>query len=355
MGKRHSIAIYPGDGIGIEVTAEAVKALRAVEKRFGLTLDLTDIDWGSQYWQKTGKIAPDDYLDQLRKFDAVLLGAVGDPKRIPDHITLIPLMGMRQNFDQYVCLRPARLLPGVRTPLANKEAGSIDMLIVRENSEGEYALIGGHLKPGTADEVSIQTSVHTRKGVERILRYGFELARTRRKHLTMATKSNAFKYSMVMWDSILEQVAPDYPDVQADKFHIDALSMHFVQCPERFDVVVASNLFGDILSDLGGAITGSIGLAPSANINPERTHPSLFEPVHGSAPDIAGKGIANPVAAVRSAAMMIRFLGEADAAACIETAVDAGLADGCVRTPDLGGTSSTTQVGDDIVRRILGV
>lgn len=352
MSNKHSIAIYPGDGIGIEVTAEVVKVLKSVERKLGLMLDLTEFDWGSRYWEKTGNVIPDDYLDQLRKFDAIFLGAVGDPARVPDHITMIPLMGMRQSFDQYVCLRPARLLPGVSTPLANKEPGSIDMLVVRENSEGEYALAGGNLKACTKDEVCIQTSIHTRKGVERILRYGFELARTRSKHLTMATKSNALKYSMVMWDRVLEEVAPDYPDVKVDKFHIDALSMHFVQCPERFDVVVASNLFGDILSDLGGAITGSIGLAPSANINPEREFPSLFEPVHGSAPDIAGKGIANPVAAVRSAALMMRFLGEEQAAVCIESAVDAGLADGAVCTPDLGGSASTSQVGDDIVRRI---
>jgi tartrate dehydrogenase/decarboxylase/D-malate dehydrogenase len=352
--KTYKIALYPGDGIGIDVVAEAVKVLRSVEKRFGFCMEMTEFDWGHRYWQRTGQVAPDDFLDTLRPFDAIFLGAIGDPAHLPDHITLVPLIKIRQSFDQYVCLRPAQLLPGVRTPLADRAPEDIDMLVVRENSEGEYVDAGGSYHAGHADEVSLQTAVHTRKGVERILRFSFELARKRRKHLTMATKSNAMKYGMVMWDSVLASVSRDYPDVQSDKCHIDALCMNFVLRPQRYDVVVGSNLFCDILSDLGGAIAGSLGLTPSANINPQRTYPSLFEPVHGSAPDIAGKNIANPVAAIRSAAMMLDFLGESAAAQCIETAVRDNLAAGTVRTPDLGGTNATVQVGDDIAARVKG-
>jgi tartrate dehydrogenase/decarboxylase / D-malate dehydrogenase len=348
----YNIALYPGDGIGIEVVAEAVKVLTAVEARFGLRIVRTEFNWGHRYWQETGKIVPDDFLCTLQGFDAIFLGAVGDPMHLPDHITLVPLIKIRQTFDQYVCLRPAQLLPGVTTPLANKQPGDIDILVVRENSEGEYVDAGGFFKVEQDDEVSLQTAIHTRKGVERILRYSFELARKRRKHLTMANKSNAWKYGMVMWDRILSVVSPQYPDVRVDKCHIDALSMNFVRCPENYDVVVGSNLFGDILSDLGGAIAGSLGLAPSANINPERKFPSLFEPVHGSAPDIAGKGIANPVAAIRSVAMMLDFLGESDAARLIDIAVADNLAQSAIRTPDLGGHNSTTEVGDDICIRV---
>lgn len=346
------IALYPGDGIGIDVIAEAVKVLQAAEQRFGFHIDMTEFNWGHRYWAETGQVAPDDFLEQLRPFDAILLGAVGDPGYLPDHITLKPLITIRQSFDQYVCLRPVQLLPGVATPLANKQPADIDILVVRENSEGEYIDVGGFLKPTQDDEVSVQAALHTRKGVERILRYSFELARKRRKHLTMATKSNAWKYGMVMWDRILTLVAPDYPDVRCDKCHIDALCMNFVRQPEFYDVVVGSNLFGDILSDLGGAIVGSLGLAPSANINPERKFPSLFEPVHGSAPDIAGKGIANPIATIRSAAMMLDFLGMPEAAHRIEQVVLELLAQGSIRTPDLGGTNTTTEVGTEIAQRI---
>jgi tartrate dehydrogenase/decarboxylase/D-malate dehydrogenase len=349
---KYRIALYPGDGIGLDVVAEVTKVLRAAEQRFGFALELTEFNWGHRYWHETGRVAPDDFLDTLRTFDAIYLGAVGDPAHLPDHITLTPLIKMRQSFDQYVCLRPAQLLPGVRTPLADKKPGDIDIMVVRENSEGEYVDAGGFYHTGQADEVSLQTAVYTRKGVERILRYSFDLARKRRKHLTMATKSNAWKYGMVMWDRVLTKVAPDYPDVQTDKCHIDALCMNFVTRPERYDVVVGSNLFGDILSDLGGGIVGSLGLAPSANINPERKYPSLFEPVHGSAPDIAGKGIANPIAAIRSAAMMLDFLGETAAAQRIDAVVKDNLATATVRTPDLGGHSTTIEVGDDIASHI---
>jgi tartrate dehydrogenase/decarboxylase/D-malate dehydrogenase len=352
--KVYRVALYAGDGIGVDVVNEGVKVLKAVAQAFGsLEFEFTEFDWGSRYWKKTGQVAPENYLDILQDFDVVYLGAVGDPANVPDHITLVPLIQMRQRFDQYVCLRPATLLPNIVSPLANKKAGDIDMMVVRENSEGEYVSMGGSFKVGEPDEIAVQTAVHTRKGVERILRYSFELARKRRKHLTLATKSNAQKYGMVMWDRVFAEIMREYPDIKADKFHIDAISMHFVNRPEMFDVVVGSNLFGDILTDLGGAITGSIGLAPSANINPERKHPSLFEPVHGSAPDIAGKGIANPLAAIRSAAMMVEFLGEIEAAQVIEKSVVDNLIAGQVRTPDIGGKSTTIQVGDDIAARVL--
>ena len=350
----YRIAFYPGDGIGVDVTVEARKVLRAAEKRFGFTVSAVEFPWGCAYAAENGgQVAPPDFLETLKDFDAIFLGAVGMPELMPDHVTLIPLIRMRQEFEQYVCLRPATLLPGARTPLADKKPGDIDMVVVRENSEGEYTMMGGNFKQNMPDEVSIQTSIHTRKGVERILRYGFELARTRRGKLAMATKSNALNYAMVMWDNVLAEIAPEYPDVESAKFHVDALSMHFVRCPERFDVVVASNLFGDILSDLAGALVGSLGLAPSANINPEHTFPSLFEPVHGSAPDIAGQGIANPIAAIRSAAMMMDFLGETDAANAMEKAMLASLGDDGSMTPDLGGTATTSEVGDRIAE-LLG-
>ncbi len=348
----YRIAVYPGDGIGVDVIAEGVKVLNAAALRFGFKLHMTEYNWGHRYWRETGRVVPDDFLSILTPYDAIYLGAVGDPQHVPDHVTLVPLIRIRQAFDQYVCLRPVQLLPGVATPLAGRRPGEIDMMVVRENSEGEYIDAGGAFKVGTVDEVSMQTAMHTRKGVERILRYSFDLARRLRRHVTMATKSNAMKYAMVMWDRVLAEVAPDYPDVHFDKCHIDALSMNFVRWPEQYDVVVGSNLFGDILSDLGGAIVGSLGLAPSANIRPDRRYPSLFEPVHGSAPDIAGKGIANPIAAIRSAAMMLDFLGEAEAARQIDAAVYANLAEGIVRTPDIGGRHTTVDVGDDIASRL---
>ncbi|HAH86617.1 MAG TPA: 3-isopropylmalate dehydrogenase [Armatimonadetes bacterium] len=351
---KYTVAVYPGDGIGIEVTREAVKLLCAIERLYGKEMfNLTECDWGTVYWERTGSVVPNDYLNTLRQFDAVYLGALGNPAKIPDHISLKPLIEIRQSFDQYVCLRPATLLPGLSTPLAGKKPLDIDMMVVRENSEGEYAGVGGVLKCDTPDEIATEVSIHTRKGIERILRYGFELAAKRKKRLAMATKSNVIKFGMVLWDRVLSSVAPDYPDVQAEKCHIDALAMNFVRFPERYDVVVASNLFGDILSDIAGTVSGGLGLAPSANINPERKHPSLFEPVHGSAPDIAGRGVANPVAAIRSAAMMLDFLGEPQAAELVNSAVAACLEDGLVKTPDLGGTSTTQEMGDDIARRLL--
>jgi tartrate dehydrogenase/decarboxylase/D-malate dehydrogenase len=264
------------------------------------------------------------------------------------------LIQIRQAFEQYICLRPAKLLPGVETPLANKRPGDIDMLIVRENSEGEYFRAGGAFKSGKPEEVAVQTAIHSRKGVTRIIRYGFERATRRSRRLAVATKSNALNYSMVLWDQILQEIAEEYPEIEASRYHIDALTMLFVREPERFDVVVGSNLFADILSDLAGALVGSLGVAPSANINPDGDFPSLFEPVHGSAPDISGKGIANPIAAVRSAAMMLEFLGEMEASRAIEESVAETLRDGQIRTPDLGGSSTTGEVGDELARRVAG-
>ena len=349
----HKIAVYAGDGIGIEVTAEAVKVLKAVEKIADIKFDFTDFNWSSRYYKETGKIKPDDYLKILSDFECVLLGAIGCPDLIPDRIAVTPLIEMRQTFDQYIGLRPASLMPGVKSPLADINLGDLDIYFVRENSEGEYINCGGRFKPGTDDEVAIQTNIHTRKGVERIIRYGFEMARKRDKHLTLATKSNALKFGMTFWDDVLADVQGDYSDVVVDKCYIDALCMGLVQKPKFYDVIVASNMFGDILSDLAGACSGSIGLSPSANINPEKVAPSMFEPVHGSAPDIAGKGIANPIAAIRSAAMMLDFLGYNDLFKLIEKVCIESLEDRKVVTPDLGGKATTKEVGDDIVNRIL--
>lgn len=349
----HRIAVYPGDGIGREVVPEALRVVNAIAADQGFKLECTVFPWGCEYAQDHGgNVVPFDYLKTLRDFDAIFLGALGMPALIPDHIALVPLIQMRQTFDQYVGLRPAKLLPGVPTPLAGRTPGEIDILTVRENSEGEYIKTGGSFKPGMPDEISVQTAIHTRKGVTRILRYAFACARRRRKRLAMATKSNVLTYGMVMWDDILATIAAEFPDVDARKYHVDALAMMFVRNPDQLDVVVASNLFGDILSDLAGALVGSLGLAGSACINPEREYPSLFEPVHGSAPDIAGKGIANPIAAIRSAAMMLDFLGEGGAAAAIEAAATANLGGAEVHTRDLGGTASTTEVTDDIITRL---
>ena len=345
--KSLKIALYPGDGIGKEVLQEALRVLDAVQGSIGgFELRYTELPWGGDYYFEHGSVVPDDYLDQLRAYDAILLGAVGDPERLPDSLTLAPLVQIRQRFDQYVCTRPSRLMPGVRSPLA--EPGEIDMLVLRENSEGEYVRCGGRAKEGLPEEVAIQSAIHTRKGVERILRFGFEQARLRRHGLTMITKSNALVYGMTLWDDVLEAIRSDYLDVEADKMHADAAAMDLVRRTERFDVIVASNLFGDLLTDLGGAISGGLGLAPSANINPQRTAPSLFEPVHGSAPDIAGQGIANPVAAILSAAMMLKWLHLPEAAAAVQSAVEKALASGAA-TRDLGGSLTCHEMGDAIL------
>jgi len=345
--KTHSIALYPGDGIGTEVTDAAVAVLESVAAKSGrFTCSFTRFEWGVEYHAVHGQVAPTDFLEQLRPFDAIFLGAVGWPARLPDHVTLKPLIQIRQTMDQWACVRPARTFEGVPCPLtANPK---VDMVVVRENSEGEYVDVGGRFHQGAAEEFAVQSGLHTRRGIERALRFGFDLARQRRKRLTMATKSNAQRFAFSLWEEVLEQVAVDFPDVECDKQHIDAISMNFVRRPEFFDVVVASNLFGDILTDLSGAITGGLGLNPSANLNPSRQFPSLFEPVHGSAPDIAGKGIANPVGAILAAALMLDWLGEMQAAEQIRQAVETALRSGHT-TPDLGGTLKTEELAEAIV------
>jgi len=348
--KTHRIALYPGDGIGPEVTDGAVAVLSAAEKRAGsFRLDFGRFDWGMPHFDRHGRVAPEDFLTTLGEFDAIFLGAVGWPARLPDHVTLAPLIRLRQAFDLYACVRPARTFAGVPGPLRRGEP--IDLVVVRENSEGEYVDNGGVLAVGTPGEVALQTAVHTRRGVERILRFAFELARTRRRRLAMITKSNAQRYAYVLWDRVLGEMAPQFADVAIEKLHIDAATLELVRRPQTFDVIVGSNLFGDILSDLTGGITGSLGLNPSANLNPERRFPSLFEPVHGSAPDIAGRGIANPTGAILSAAMMLEWLGEADAAVAVRLAVERALAEGHV-TPDAGGTLTTAGVTAAIVKHL---
>ena len=346
----HRIAVYSGDGIGPDVIKEAIRVLDAVQEDSNHAFAFEELDWGVRRWEQTGSVVPEDFLDILRIFDAILLGAVGWPDKLPDHITLAPLVSIRQSFDQYACVRPARLYPGVPSVLANKGSSEIDFVVIRENSEGEYVNNGGRLRRGTPDEVAIQTALHTRRGVERVLRYGFAMARTRRSKLTMITKSNAQAYAYVLWDEVLEELSAEFSDVEADRQHCDAAAMNLVRQPEHFDVIVASNLFGDLLTDLGGVIGGGLGLAASTNTNPDRTYPSMFEPVHGSAPDIAGKGIANPIAAILSSAMMLDHLGATTEAASVRSAVELALADGC-HTPDLGGSLTTEQVGEAVVKR----
>ena len=357
--KTHRIAVIAGDGIGNEVMPEGVRILETVARRFDIDIQLTRFEWANcDYYLQQGKMMPDDWFDQLKPFDAILFGAVGWPDKVPDHISLWgSLLKFRRDFDQYVNLRPVRLMPGVPCPLANRKVGDIDMMIVRENTEGEYSAVGGRMFEGTERETVLQEAVFTRKGVDRILKYAFELANRRpKKHLTSATKSNGISISMPYWDERVEAMAKQYPDVRQDKFHIDILTARFVLSPDRFDVVVASNLFGDILSDLGPACTGTIAIAPSANLNPERRFPSLFEPVHGSAPDIYGQNIANPNAMVWSGALMLDFLGHSEGnwraahdaiVAAIETVIKTG-----PKTPDLGGSANTTQVGEAIAAQI---
>jgi tartrate dehydrogenase/decarboxylase/D-malate dehydrogenase len=347
--RRHRIAVIPGDGIGTEVVPAGQTVLEAAARRHDFSLEWTHLDWSCERFARAGSMMPSDGLEQLRAFDAIFLGAVGYPG-VPDHVSLWGLLlPIRRGFQQYVNLRPVRLLSGVESPLRDRDAGSIDFCVVRENTEGEYSDIGGMTGAGTADEAVTQTAVFTRRGCDRIMRYAFELARRRRKHVTSATKSNGIRHSMPYWDERFETIGRDYADVAADKFHIDILSAHFVRHPDWFDVVVASNLFGDILSDLGPAVVGSIGIAPSANLNPEREYPSMFEPVHGSAPDIAGRGIANPIGQIWSGAMMLDHLGEQEAAAAVERAIEHVLADPqAPRTADLGGRGTTIDVTNAI-------
>ncbi|MDQ0285382.1 tartrate dehydrogenase/decarboxylase/D-malate dehydrogenase [Desulfofundulus luciae] len=349
---RYNIAVIPGDGVGIEVIEEGLATLEAVAKAHGgLSFEFTRFPWGCRYYLEKGKMMDEDGLKILRDFDAIYLGAVGFPG-VPDHISLWGLLlPIRQEFEQYVNLRPIKLFPGVTGPL---RSGNIDMICVRENTEGEYAGVGGRMFNGTPQELALQTAVFTRRGMERVMRFAFDYARKNgRQKVTSITKSNACNYSMVFWDEVFAAVSRDYPDIRADQLLVDAAAALFVTRPERFDVVVASNLFGDILTDLGAALQGGIGLAPSANLNPERKYPSMFEPVHGSAPDIAGKGVANPVGAIWSAQMMLEHLGEVEAAGVLMKAIADVLAGGEVRTPDMGGKSTTTQVGEAIRQKIL--
>jgi tartrate dehydrogenase/decarboxylase/D-malate dehydrogenase len=347
------IAVIPGDGIGQEVVPEGVRALEAAARRFAVDLAFTTFDWGCGYHERHGRMMPEDGIAQLADFDAIFLGAVGWPS-VPDHVSLWGLLiPIRRSFEQYVNLRPVRLFEGIPCPLAGKAPGSIDFLIVRENCEGEYSEIGGRLHTGTERELAVQESVFTRHGVDRILRYAFTLAQSRpARHLTSATKSNGIIHTMPFWDERVRSMAAQFPDVRLDQFHIDILCAHFVRFPERFDVVVGSNLFGDILSDLGPAVTGTIGIAPSANLNPERRFPSMFEPVHGSAPDIAGRGIANPIGQIWSGAMLLDHLGHAGAAAAIIAAIERVLEDGRELTPDMGGSATTARLGRAIVAEI---
>lgn len=369
----YTIAVLPGDGIGLEVTPPALRCLKAAATRFGFTLNFKHFEWAScSYYLEHGQMMPDDWKAQLQTCDAIFFGAVGDPARVPDHISLWgSLLKFRREFDQFINLRPCRLMPGIPSPLAGRAPGSIDFLTVRENTEGEYSSIGGRIFEGTERETVIQNTVFTRVGVDRVLRYAFELARSRpAKKLTSATKSNGISITMPYWDERVAEMAKEYPDVKVEKYHIDILCAHFVQRPHTFDVVVGSNLFGDILSDLGPACTGTIGIAPSANLNPvskrddhtQEWMPSLFEPVHGSAPDIAGKGIANPVGMIWAGQMMLEHLGEKEAAALILASIEKVLGESKDRlkqggadilTPDMGGKGTTGSLGAAIEEAVL--
>ena len=355
MDRSYSIATIPGDGIGTETVPEGLRVLEAAATRFGFRLHTTEYDWSCDRYARTGAMMPADGLDQLRAHDSIFLGAVGWPT-VPDHVSLWGLLiPIRRAFDQYANVRPCKLMPGARTPLAGRTEADIDFYVVRENTEGEYSSVGGRMFEGSDREFATQQSVFTRHGVDRILRYAFELAQTRpRRKLTSATKSNGITVTMPYWDERFAAMAAHYPDVATDQFHIDILCAHFVQHPDWFDVVVGSNLFGDILSDLGPAVAGSIGIAPSANINPERTYPSMFEPVHGSAPDIAGRHVCNPIGQVWSGAMMLEHLGETEAAAVIVSAIETLLRDGGPRTRDMGGQAGTAEVGQALAEIVAG-
>jgi tartrate dehydrogenase/decarboxylase/D-malate dehydrogenase len=352
--KTFTIAVIAGDGVGGEVIPQGKRVLERVAKKHSVTFAFQDFDWGSEHYFRWGRMMPEGAVDLLQQCDAIYLGAVGHPE-IPDHTTLNGLLlPIRRAFDQYANVRPAYLYPGVQSPLAKPKGGDIDFVVVRENTEGEYAQVGGFVYHYQPDEVAIQTSVFTRRGVERIVRFAFELAvkRNKKKRVTSVTKSNAQGYSMVLWDRVFDEISAEFPDVQTESLLVDAAAMNFIRRPESFDVVVGSNLFCDILSDISAILVGSMGLAASANLDPTRRFPSMFEPVHGSAPDIAGKGAVNPLATILSAGMMVDHLGMHDAAREIEAAVASVLADGKVRTPDLGGASSTEEVTTAVVEKL---
>ena len=348
----YKIAVIEGDGIGHELVPEGLRVIEAATRNRGVRFEWRHFNWSCDVYLNSGRMMPADGLEQLQAFDAIFLGAVGHPS-VPDHVSLWGLLiPIRRAFRQYVNLRPVRLFEGIESPLKKFKAGEIDLCIVRENNEGEYSQIGGRMYANSDEEMAVQESIFTRRGCDRIMRFAFELARGRRKHVTSATKSNGIVYTMPFWDERFRAIASEFSDVRADQYLIDILSAHFVQHPDWFDVVVGSNLFGDILSDLAAAVVGSIGIAPSANLNPEREFPSMFEPVHGSAPDIAGKGIANPIAQIWSGAMMLQHLGEAEAARAIEEAIATVLARTDIRTPDLGGKAGTREVADAVVAQL---
>ena len=352
---KYNIAVIPGDGIGTEVMPEALKVLERVSNKYGINLQLDHFDFSSyEYYSKHGQMMPDDWKTQIGSHDALFFGAVGWPEKIPDHVSLWgSLLKFRREFDQYINLRPVKLMPGVPSPLANKKPGDINFYIIRENTEGEYSSIGGKMFPDTDREIVMQETIMSRVGVDRVLKFAFELAqKSEKKHLTSATKSNGISITMPYWDERVETMAKKYSDVKWDKYHIDILCAHFVLNPEKFNVVVASNLFGDILSDLGPACTGTIGIAPSGNINPEKKFPSLFEPVHGSAPDIAGQGIANPIGQIWSGAMMLDYLGEKEAADNIIKAIEKTLSSEESRTKDLKGKSNTKQCAEAVLNNL---
>ncbi|MCZ6456525.1 MAG: 3-isopropylmalate dehydrogenase [Actinobacteria bacterium] len=359
----YRLAVIPGDGVGPEIAQEAMRVAEATSRTYGFGVEFDLFDWSCDRYLERGEMMPDDALDTLRGFDAIFLGCIGDAAKVPDHISLQALLRIRKGFDQYVNLRPIKLYPGVATPVTTATPETLDILVVRENTEGEYSGVGGVFKEGTPDAFALQTGVFTQKGCERVIRYAFDQARVRAKlgtgevvgRVTNCTKSNALNYSMVFWDGVFDDVAVSYPDVETDMALVDALTMWLVKNPDYFDVVVASNLFGDIITDLGAMLQGGMGLAAGGNINPERAFPSMFEPIHGSAPKYTGQGRVNPVASIEATRMMLDHLGETDAAAGIEKAVAATLAAGEVRTRDIGGTSTTEEVGRAITESLLAL
>ncbi|MCH8059732.1 MAG: 3-isopropylmalate dehydrogenase [Proteobacteria bacterium] len=361
--KSHQIAIIPGDGIGAEVSVEAVRILKAAAQKFSFEVNFNQFDWGCDYYLKHGQMGPDDLLEVLKDFDGIFLGCIGDASKVPDHISLAILLQIRKGFDQYVNLRPIQLYPGVDTPIRTATPETVNMVVVRENTEGEYSGNGGFFMPDKPEGFANQMAVFTRKGCERVMRYAFDLARTRKKLgdedpvglVTNCTKSNALNYSMVYWDSIFDQIAGEYPDIKTDMALVDAMTMWFVKNPQYFDVVVASNLFGDIITDLGAMLQGGMGFAAGGNINPEKEFPSMFEPIHGSAPKYTGKNIVNPIASIEAARMLLDHLDETEAADGIQAAIMKVLADGEVRTKDMGGTSTTREIGEAVEKELLAL
>jgi tartrate dehydrogenase/decarboxylase / D-malate dehydrogenase len=363
MMRNYGIAVIPGDGIGKEVSLEAVKVLKAVSDKHGFGVKTETFDWSCDYYLKHGVMGPENVLDILKGFDAIFLGSIGDANKVPDHISLTLLLKIRKGFDQYVNLRPIKLYPGLETPVKSATPETVDFVVIRENTEGEYAGAGGFFKLGTPDASAIQTSIFTQKGCERVMRYSFDLARRRKKlgkkppvgMVTNCSKSNALNYSMVFWDAVYRDVARGYPDIKTDGAFIDAITMWLIRTPGYFDVIVASNLFGDIITDLASVLQGGMGFAAGGNINPEKTYPSMFEPIHGSAPKYEGKGIANPVASVESVRMMLDHLGEEEAASDIEKGVSKILSGGKFKTRDMGGRHSTSEMGDAIKAALLNL